>query len=102
MAQTVVFITVSDDTCSVTEVDSNIPTEDDIINIATDYNLEGQIRYSYVAGNIGEGESGVDFFYSEDELREEWCANTLDEFLEKDDLVFEEYTSGSGSVEVSW
>lgn len=98
MAQTAVFITLSDDNEEVTFCGSNIPTEADIIAFARGYDYEGVVTYNFIAGNIGEGESNTDHFIDEETLVEEWCNNNYDKFLEKYNLSFEMFSMGSGAV----
>lgn len=106
MAQTVSIMIISDETCECVGLINNIPTEEDVESLACDYDLNGNIECDYVSYNIGEGESHMDTFFSDDELKDIY--NSVEDFGEFEDEIeklgytIDRYSSGHLSAYVEW
>lgn len=109
MAQTIVITRVeSDSYADVVDVfGSTTPDKEEAEVIAKDNELSGYITCSYVCYNLGEGESDMDTFISDEDLEKLWkeSSSTL-EFEEKvmkatgkEDMGV--YSSGSFKIYVS-
>lgn len=70
MAQTISICNVYNNGYEVTEIERCIPDEEEIECIAIENELYGDITCEYRAYNIGEGESGIDFFFDDEEIIE--------------------------------
>jgi len=77
MAQQVTFINIESDYENVITVTTGAVTEEDVREEANSYDFDGNIKSSYYCYNIGEGESGADEFFTEDELRDAFEADLL-------------------------
>lgn len=100
MAQSVSILEISNDSYACTEVCSCIPDSEDVESLALDNDITGDVYCEYHCYNIGEGESGVDDFISEEDLVELY--NNCDDFegaVEKEyGYETSEYASGNWSL----
>lgn len=98
MAQTVSIMILSNNDYETIEVVRSIPTEDSVLELATDREFYGEIECSYVSYNIGEGESRIDTYFSDDELI--YIFEQFDDFelfekeIESKGYSIERYSSG--------
>ena len=104
MAQSVSILVINNGEYEVVGTTSRIPDEEDIEVIAIDNDMYGEISCEYISYNIGEGESGIDEFFTDDELI--GIYNQFDNFgefeqeIEKEGYDIDSYSSGSLSVYV--
>jgi len=76
-------------------VTENSITEEEAIEEANSYDMDGEIIAEYYCYNIGEGESGVDEYFTEDELKDAF------EGAQDGDVSFEKFCESYGhSAEV--
>lgn len=97
MAQTISICEVYDGEYNVIAVTSCEPDEKEVEEIAIDNEMSGDIVCEYIAYNIGEGESGMDYFFSEEELLEMYKNKSSLEFekeIEKLGYEISAYSSG--------
>lgn len=78
MAQTETICKICNERYEITEIVPGIPTEEEIEGLARDNELYGDITCEYKSYNIGEGESGTDIFFSDEELVEFFENNERD------------------------
>lgn len=103
MAQTVSLCKVYDGEYSVIAVTSCLPDENEVEEIAIDNEMSGDIVCEYIAYNIGDGESGIDYFFSEEELLEMYKSKGSYDFekeIEKLGYEISAYSSGCINVYV--
>ena len=101
MAQTAVFIEMTDSSYTCLEILSYTPDEEDLKSLAEGNNLEGDITCEWCAYNVGEGESDTDSFLEEEDLRDLYeTGNFEDELEKKFHLNAEVYMQDSASIYV--
>ena len=101
MAQTISICEVYNDEYSVVAVTSCEPDINEVEEIAMENEMSGDVVCEYISYNIGEGESGIDYFFSEEELLEMYKSKSSLEFeKEIEKLGYEISTYSSGTVRV--
>lgn len=69
MSQKVIIVSLSDAETSIKHYEEpSVPTEEDIESLARDYELKGKVEATYEWYCVGEGESGIDIFFSDSEI----------------------------------
>lgn len=93
MAQTISVLTVSNTDFEVVEVLGYAPSVEEIEGIAEANEMFGEIEGRFQSYNIGEGESGTDFFFDEEELKEMWLTGEFEKKVEEKGYSIEWYQS---------
>lgn len=100
MAQTISVLTVSNGEHDVVEVLCYAPSVEEVAGIAEDNEMFGDIDCEFNSYNIGEGESGTDFFFDEEELKEMYVNGNFEKDIESKGYDVNRYQSGTLSTTV--
>lgn len=84
MSQTAVFVKLEDsEGCLVVqEILTGVPAEECIIVLALEEDMSGSVEATYEWYEVGDGESGMDFFFLDEELLTMY-GNDGDDFIKK-------------------
>ena len=105
MAQTISICDVYNNEYEVTGIECCIPDEEEVEFVAISNELYGDVTCEYRAYNIGEGESGVDYFFENEEIIEIYksvdCdSDKFEKEIEKRGYEISCYSSGTIRVYV--
>lgn len=101
MAQSISICEVYNGEYNVIVITSCEPDKEEVEEIAIDNELSGDVVCEYITYNIGEGESGMDYFFSEEEILEMYKNKSSLEFekeIEKFGYEISAYSNGTVRV----